>query len=95
MPDGWPADVSAPAVASATPTVTGTDVVSLPLLAPLVFGIALAIALLGAGLGATPPWALEWPVVAFVYERRDALFFAGLGIALGLVVALAVTVWSA
>jgi hypothetical protein len=89
MPDAWSADVNAPAVASTAATVTGTGGVSSWLLVDLMFGIAFGITLLGAGLGATPPRALEWPVVAFVYERRDALIFAGIGIALGVFAVLA------
>lgn len=97
MSDGRLADVvHAPAVAGTSATVTGTGtVVSSWLLVELMFLIALGITLLGAGLGATPPWALEWPVVAFAYERRDALVFAGIGLALAVFVALAVTGWSA
>lgn len=87
--------VYTPVVASTVGTVGGTGFVSSWLMVEVMFGIAFGIALLGAGLGATPPRALEWPVVEFVYERRGALVFAGIGVALVLLVTLAVMGWSA
>jgi hypothetical protein len=58
---------------------------------PLLFGVALGLSLLVVAIGLAPPWALPGPVLALVYNRRDAIIFGGFataaGIGLGLVIA--------
>jgi hypothetical protein len=59
------------------------------LLLPLALGVALGLALLPVALALTPSWALPRPVFALVYAWREALIFAGCGMAV--CIALAIT----
>jgi len=59
---------------------------------PLLFGLALGLALLVVLLGLAPPWVLPGPVLALVYNRRDALIFGGFATAAGLGLGLAIAV---
>jgi hypothetical protein len=58
----------------------------------LLFGLALGVALFIVLLGLAPPWALPEPVLALVYNRRDALIFGGFATAAGLGLGLAIAV---
>jgi hypothetical protein len=59
---------------------------------PLVFGLALGLALFVVLLGLAPPWVLPGPVLALVDNRRDALIFGGFATAAGLGLGLAIAV---
>jgi hypothetical protein len=61
---------------------------STPLL--ILLGIALGVSLLVVVLGLTPAWILPGPVLALVYNRRDALIFGGFAMAAGLGLGLAI-----
>jgi hypothetical protein len=52
------------------------------ILLPLVLGLGLGISLLVVALALTPPWALPRPVLALVYDRREAVIFWAFAIAL-------------
>jgi hypothetical protein len=56
----------------------------------LLFGVALGVSLFVVVLGLTPPWALPRPVLALVYNRRDALIFGGFATAAGIGLGLAI-----
>jgi hypothetical protein len=56
----------------------------------ILLGIALGLALLVVVLGLTPASVLPRPVLALVYNRRDALIFGGFAIAAGLGLGLAI-----
>jgi hypothetical protein len=59
---------------------------------PLLFGLVLGLALFVVLLGLAPPWVLPGPVLALVYNRRDALIFGGFATAAGLGLGLAIAV---
>jgi hypothetical protein len=53
-------------------------------LVPLLFGLALGLSLFVVIVGMAPPRALPRPVLALVYNRRDALIFGGFATAAGI-----------
>jgi hypothetical protein len=76
--------------ASGVAPVAATSKTSSSSLVPLLFGIALGLSLFVVVLGLVPPWALPGPVLALVYNRRDALIFGGFATAAGLGLGLAI-----
>jgi hypothetical protein len=76
--------------ASGVAPVAATSKTSSSSLVPLLFGIALGLSLFVVLLGLVPPWALPGPVLALVYNRRDALIFGGFATAAGLGLGLAI-----
>jgi phosphoribosylcarboxyaminoimidazole (NCAIR) mutase len=80
-------------VSKAVVPVAAVSSDSSSLLLPLALGVALGLAMLAVALALTPAWALPRPVFALVYAWREALIFAGCGMALciGLAITFAVS----
>jgi outer membrane biosynthesis protein TonB len=75
-------------VAVASEATSGAD----SSLAPLLFGIATGLALLGIAIALTPAWAVPQPVAKVVAEYRENILIGGLTAVLGVGVAFAIVV---